>query len=383
MKYYIPKQNLEKLSKKINRAINKGAPITFTIGQESYLPCPNNEKINYLAVEVEVEGSYIINGWRFIATLDHREAGNIIRRFDYDITIPEYFRTCKPHCDHCGVSRYRKDTYIIYNETEDKFMQVGKSCLKDFTCGLDANICAEIASIMVECEEAEEFYFQDEEIKEFIRMSNYTPLSFSLNDVIPFAYNLVKYHGYAKEKSSELLYDNILGKADVTVKNCSSEESEEFINWVKALNTSNDYNYSLNVIISDKYIQVKDFNYILSALSKFFKEKVNAEQSTSEYVGNIGDKIDIEVESYRVLFENHYEIAWHTYANSYTYELKDRKGNIYILKTSKKLDLIETDDGFNHINVKKIRATVDDHREYKSIKQTYIKRFKLLDYDIL
>ena len=49
MMYQIPNQNIEKLTKKINRIINKGAPITFEIGEDCLIP-------------YQVDGIYDING---------------------------------------------------------------------------------------------------------------------------------------------------------------------------------------------------------------------------------------------------------------------------------------------------------------------------------
>lgn len=75
-------------------------------------------------------------GWVFIATLQHEEAGNIVRRVPGTETIaakvPLDLRSAAPYCDHCEVTRKRTDTYVVANET-GKFAQVGRNCLKDFT----------------------------------------------------------------------------------------------------------------------------------------------------------------------------------------------------------------------------------------------------------
>ena len=113
MKYNILVCNLEKLEKKINRAINKGAPITFIKGEKVYVKDPDFPNVKHPAIECEVDGNYIINGWRFVATLEHKEIGNVIRRVDSSLEIPEYYKTCEPRCDHCKSLRRRKDTYII------------------------------------------------------------------------------------------------------------------------------------------------------------------------------------------------------------------------------------------------------------------------------
>ena len=376
MKYIIPSVNLSKLEKKINRAINKGAPIQFTKGNEVYVQDPKYPSVTHKAVEIFVDGFYKINGWEFLATLEHKTAGNIIRSINSDIAIPEYYRTCEPRCEHCGVSRYRKDTYIIYNKEEDRFMQVGKTCFKDFTDGLDPKICAEIASIIEECEEAQN-YETDAEFYAMIK-GNSISSYFNTKEILRYIISLVKDHGYDKETSRDIILDNIGGSSPkIELEECSEELLNEILSWINNLNDRSDYNYSCKLLANSDYIESRDFNYLLSCVNQYFKEQVISKESNSSYVGNIGDKIDIEIANYRVLFENHYRVSYYVYANAFTYELVDIKGNIYVLKTSKKLDLI---DDLEHIIPIKIRATVDAHTEYKGVKQTHIKRFKLLDY---
>ena len=77
------------------------------------------------------------NDWYFIGKInaDSEHSRNVIHRTKTmeDIEIPDYYYTCSAnHCDHCNIDRYRKDTYIIYNDVTKEYKQVGSSCLKDF-----------------------------------------------------------------------------------------------------------------------------------------------------------------------------------------------------------------------------------------------------------
>ena len=256
-------------------------------------------------------------------------------------------------------------------------MQVGKSCLKDFTNGLDANICAEIASVINSCEAAEG-YESDDEYYSFIKNMYSEPVYFSSVSIVKLAISLIKDHGYDKDKSREILVDNIVGKADVEVKPCSTVLYNKVMEWINSLNDENDYYHSCKVIANSRLVEFRDFNFILSIINNYFKEANRVKTGKkSDWVGNEGDKIEINIASYRVLFENHYRINYYTYANSYTYEIVDRKGNFYILKTSKRLDLIDEE----RVNVTKITATVDSHTEYKDVKQTVIRRAKVIAYE--
>ena len=56
---------------------------------------------------VEVEGeSPIVAGWRFLAQIEHGEAGNVIRNLSED-ELPQVWRDAGANCDHCGMDRNR------------------------------------------------------------------------------------------------------------------------------------------------------------------------------------------------------------------------------------------------------------------------------------
>src|SRR5690606_38210639 len=73
-------------------------------------------------------------------------------------SISEDFRTKSPFCDHCGLKRDRKFTYIV--QSEDKSLkQIGRACVKDFTGGkspdelaFQAEMIAEFDGLMMERE---------------------------------------------------------------------------------------------------------------------------------------------------------------------------------------------------------------------------------------
>lgn len=72
-------------------------------------------------------------GWKFIATIEHTEAGNILRNAtDSNQDLPVEYRTNTNVCDHCKTNRRRKDTYIVQNDAFGELRQVGRTCIKDF-----------------------------------------------------------------------------------------------------------------------------------------------------------------------------------------------------------------------------------------------------------
>jgi hypothetical protein len=76
-------------------------------------------------------------GWAFVATIQHEgAAGNLVKASPtFKGELPTSYRHDGPTCDHCGLDRARKETFVIQHEG-DAFTRVGRQCLKDFI-GLD------------------------------------------------------------------------------------------------------------------------------------------------------------------------------------------------------------------------------------------------------
>lgn len=152
--YLIPNYKIEDLQRKLERISNKGADITFNIIDDHVdVPAPSvGPDFSIECSRVEVDGEYKINGWNFVATIEHSSPENIIRIADrsFDGRIPEKYRTTGRECEHCHLVRDRNDTYLVYNEDSDEFKQVGKTCLRSYTGGLSASVCASLASVMTE-----------------------------------------------------------------------------------------------------------------------------------------------------------------------------------------------------------------------------------------
>lgn len=78
-----------------------------------------------------------VEGWQFMARIDHSMGEPVVFTIDKEFqTIAELaadYSECK--CDHCGITRTRKHTYILRDE-HYTIKQVGSTCLKEFI-GID------------------------------------------------------------------------------------------------------------------------------------------------------------------------------------------------------------------------------------------------------
>lgn len=154
MKYSIPESNMDKLTKRLVTIGNKcnkfGCTFSFEIIGEHYEKQFDDAHVytgDIKYIDVEVSGKAIINNWVFVATLEHTDKGNIVRAYDGQ-EVPQWAYTVEAKCDHCKTKHTRKDTYIVRNTETGEFKQVGRSCLKDFTNGLSAEMVAAYLSYL-------------------------------------------------------------------------------------------------------------------------------------------------------------------------------------------------------------------------------------------
>ena len=116
MEYKIFEGNIERLEKKLNRISAKckkyGNEFMYEkIGEEfAEHEDEDGNKCIVKYIVINVEGKAIINNWKFIASVQHTEKGNLIKKC-CEVEVPKRYYTSKPICEHCNNKRNRKDTY--------------------------------------------------------------------------------------------------------------------------------------------------------------------------------------------------------------------------------------------------------------------------------
>ena len=419
MKYSIPLNKLDKLQKIFAKYQKKGANLTLDIGDEViedgtlWVDDPVNHTSHSFPIkvtcrEVFVDGSYIINGWSFVGTIEFTENGNIIRlaNSSFEGKIPVKYLHTPKICEHCGKIRNRKDTYLIYNEDSGEFKQVGSTCLLEYTEGLDANMCADMMSCLVK---VSSLACYDCDASSFLGNGfDTTSYGFARAKVLPFVIAYVNAYGYHRMFNGEgTAHDVWVGFNGIFTKETeylqkrvesltlASEEEVNAIDEFAKAHMNDDFGYMRNASLSwlKSSIEYRDFGLVASFVTTYNKEmkkeelkKAKLEDKNNEWVGNVGDKINVKVATMRLLYSSSYEVAWHTYANSYTYEIKDFDGHTFILKSSKPIDRewVEFDyeteyTGWKELaQPKEIVATIKEHSTFNFVKQTVLTRAKVL-----
>jgi hypothetical protein len=354
------------------------------------------EKLGVPSIELSVVGEYVkeinkesyrkyiisistdtikLDGWQFLATLQHTSEGNIVRTVPGSEVDTTEYRETDAYCAHCNTVRNRIDTYIVKHE-DGTLKQVGSSCIKDFL-GHDPKGAIWMASFLAELDG---FMGEYDEVE---RGSSTKPV-YKIEDYLAWVTKTIRENGWLS-RSKARYEDGGLATADLaeelryqfyrkmkgeapTAKD--EETAEKALAWARSIDrsTESDYLYNLLIASSPNYITHREFGLVASAVAAYQREvekeiKAKHEASVSGYQGEVGKRQVFEnLTVERVIYNEG------AYGVTYITKLVDDKGNIYTWFASKELEQGQT---YN------LKATVKKHEEYRGVKQTVITRGKV------
>lgn len=401
-RYSIFEGNMERLEKKLNRISNKcsrfGCSFAFNIMGEEFRNVKNEEgRIETLRfIIIEAEGVAKLNDWRFIASVEHTEKGNIINRADFSIEVPERFYSSRSVCEHCGTNRIRKNTFIVMNEITGEFKQVGKSCLADFTGGLSAEAIAQYYSWFDELvkgeavdfssdhsryyEKIEMLHFFAETIRKFGFVKKFDDEGFTNRNATAykaFDFYRATHDPYFSEKERAKCYEEIDRVSFSPDSPEAFSDTEAALAWLDEQKGSSNYIHNLKTICALNYVTYKHFGILASLFATWKREtakeeekqeweaKKTAQKKLSRHVGNVGQRFTFNTSTFELL------TSWQTdFGTTYLYKITDEAGNVLVWKSSK---WIEEPDA-----VKTVIGTVKAHSEFNGIQQTELTRCKVI-----
>lgn len=358
----------------------------------------NHSVVRYFIFDIEAD---IFNKkWQFIAFLEKTNNGILIKgfetekHFDY---LKKYTENITMYCEHCNQFRELKYAVVIYNKETGEYKIVGKSCLKKYT----SNLSVEIIERRYKDFEALNNEYQ-------YSKSNSNSNLFELNYIISVAENVIKRLGYVSNKMSfdtDKLSTSAVVKAivkenynllinDENYKNIIDDEFLEKIKEsnsnigeiVKFINEKHNvdsvFDNNIKTIFNNKIINLDNTGLICFGIFEFNKSQNKKEEIggyESEFIGNVGEKITIDVVSYSLIYANVCE-HW----ISRLYKIIDKFGNVFIWKTNKCIneevfninneELINTPIVVN----KTITGKVKEHKTFNNVKQTVINYVKVV-----
>ena len=376
--FAIPEENFAKFEKAMEKLSRRSAkisgetinPVVFGYEMKEDTDGRKYKVINVLLTAENPK----IDGWQFVATLDHSmDTGNIVRAVpNTDIAIPVKYRTCAPSCDHCNIRRKRNDTYLLFCEETSEFKQVGSTCLIDFF-GHDVSKIAKLAEYLgyaweiasaAETSDAHRFYFN---MEHFLARCAY----------------YVRLYGYISRKrerneentlSTATLADLSYGpNAPAIIISAEDQKlAEDALEWARAINpaTTDDYLSNLLVIAHSAVIEPRSTGLaasIISAYQRTLQRKMESKSlaETSHHVGVVGVRQSLG--PCRVLKLTTFE---GNFGTKYNYRFLDEKGNLIVWFSSNNV-------GIDVGATVKLTGKVEKHDIYMDVKQTIASRCKV------
>lgn len=376
--YEIPAENLDRLVAKLDTLAKKAIKLgfeapTYTIGaayerevtrrSEANDFCfDGEEELEFNAFQefvtyhtVTVSGSAPkIDGWHFAAVCDYADEPVIIRALS-DVTIPVRYRTIGAVCEHCKLDRKRHECCILSHENGD-FIQVGKSCLKDFLGHKSPERLAEMAEALRDAED---------DCRE-CGSSNATPDP-SLVTVLTWASSVVARLGWcpkSKEDFDALTNPNGRIATSTTVNGQMSEYARclakrlpypypmptkgdndralAAIEFAKTLPGNSDYELNVLAIVARCGVSDRNFGIAVSIMGSYDREMAKrTERADRAYVGTVGKKVNCictkkacKCAPIKVLVARVVSLPENKFGVSYINIMRDVSGNTLVWKSS-------------------------------------------------
>lgn len=391
MMYAIYEDFYPDVEKKLNRIAKKcvrhGNDFIFEIKGEEVREKHNEEtgRTEYHKfILVEVEGTAKIDNWECIAVLEVHNAGNIIRRINTEVEIPERFKNIENICEHCNSRRQRNNLYVVHNVESNEWKQVGGSCLKLYTGGLNMEYVTAYMDGITELEEfdgivghGKAYYHVEEVLSYAVEVINKTGY-FNAQSALPTKYivselmcnQLDRAINHINEEFNNARLNIRLFNNDFHKKN-TENAVENIINYYKSLEDNSEFIHNVKVMLTEGYVLPKNFGflcYLPEGYARYIqKEAEKAKKVETKYFGEVGKRYKDKVIN-DVTLVTSWETQW-GYTALYKITLED--GSILTWKTSNGL----------YLNVgekyDKISFTVKEHKEYRGEKQTEITRCKV------
>lgn len=331
----------------------------------------------------------VVGDYEFVASIEHTDSGNFVDCVP-GAEVPERYRTTASHCDHCHTSRQRKNTFVVRSQTDGSFMQVGRSCLRDFLGTDNPEHILSLFAILRDIEESRGGWcdlgragatWSDEVVNILavslaaIRVWGWVSKGQAMGDPTDQLVSTVSRYWDAVTPKPSKEQAEVQAKIREASKEDDTDTASEILAWVRGSNETSDYMWNLRLACADDIAaSPKRVGLIVSAVAAWHRhqdrELKKAQDrelnAASEWQGEIGARL----RSIKVRLEMRRGLGEGAYGWTELLKLRDEAGNLYTWFTGSepKIDVGET---------LLITGTVKDHKEYQGIKETLLTRVKV------
>lgn len=275
----------------------------------------------------------IVNGYSFVARVEHTEAGNIISRAPgaEGVELPTELRDCAPSCDHCKKNRRRIDTFVL-TDADTKLIRVGRNCLADFVRDDDVATALRLWSLL---SSIRGLFAGDED--EGFGGGGYGESYLPSTTFLACTSSAIRDSGWVSKKAA---YEDVSGRkistASVALEIATPlptradakavawwkaaqpneddfNEAAAIVEWAAELadrDDLNDYLHNLRVSVARGYVTNRDMGIVASAVMAFRRETAGAagavetaakvlagvyKKKANEWFGEVGERYMVEV----------------------------------------------------------------------------------------
>lgn len=398
-------QKIDKLNKKAMK-LNLPPIRLDVVGEKMVSKGPDTTQKEKV-YEVKISGSAPkVAGYKFLATIDHKEGGNVIRTvpgYDENEAIKDFYEARPDYCDHCKKARHRIETYIIQDEKAGTLRQIGRNCLADFLPGIDPKAILHYFSmrdlIAKALKDAEHEGGQRGRSRMYVHV----------DEILQIGAALVRRFGYRKSTDADGNRDPGSTANQVRTvlmpppRDTRTNQEEQWIEtgtnitdadkaaatqaaaWFNGLSdqmkNSNDFYHNVDVLLKTGNVESKDIGYVVALFPAYARANQQAQprqggggpaapQKSNEHLGAVGQKLPptrVKITGTQMLPNNFGYRAPPTQL----IRMEDAAGNAITWFNSGGEIALQTGQECT------ITGTIKKHDEFKGRKQTTLTRAKI------
>lgn len=319
--------------------------------------------LEYVPVHTTGEEQIKLGDWTPIAKIEFTEGGAMVFAREHELHAEYGKATSK--CEHCKHNRARKEVYIL-EDISGKRMQVGSTCLREFTGLPSALELAKLYTSIVELSEGSELG-EDE------AWACFGPRVFNTEGYLAQVWDQIDRNGWISgtaayqrgiESTATVASNYYINDVKIAEPDKAFAEVELALEWARNITPTNDYEHNMHVVANCDVLNDKQRG-IAASILEAYRKAMEVTTEPSEHVGTVGKRETFTAKLCKISwFETQY--GW-----SGRHEFKDADGNIMIWFTSS--DSVEDFKGMTLT----FKATVKKHDEFNGTNQTILNRVAL------
>lgn len=393
--YAVPVENIPQVMNRL-QALSKRAerlglpPFILSWGDDSYQPIGEGQAAVQCRRLTLTAATPVLGGWRYLGKLERLEgtAENLITTPRPD-DIPEAYRACAIDCQHCQTTRNRITSHLLQQRETGQILQVGTSCLTDFTGHDNPHVITGYAELLATLDDRINPMLFDPE--DDFGLGDGVPGGNSLRtpDVLAMACAIIRLDGGYESRQNN---PHGFGTADVVraaitkrqwdlILSQDRDLAEAVLDWgrneLPTAPSLSQYLHNLKVLLAAPYVPLKKVGLVASAPAAYGHAQRHARTAAQgnhpgSFLGSPGERIDFIAKLDRtVRFEGS------VYGDRFLHLFVTPEGNTLAWTTGKKARDLREGQSYA------LTGTVDRHEDYKGVLQTHLLRVTCPDLKLL